>query len=742
MATITVTNTDDSGAGSLRQAIADAIAGDTIVFDASLAGQSITLTSGQLALTKDITINGDIDGDRKADITISGNDASRIFDIAGAITGTEVELRSLTLKQGNAGGGFGGAVTVAGTTILKVIDSTISDSAAVSGGGIAAFGPLTVVNSTITGNTATSTGGGVMRTGGDVTFVNSTIHDNHSDLGGGIFVAASLLTILNSTVSGNTATSGGAGFHGIASSDAVIRNSVVAENAGPNGDLSISGSVHAGSSFFGATAHTIVDHGGNIVNGGDPLLGDLADNGGPVQTRAILAGSPLIGAGNAALLPDDAFDLDGDADTSEDLPLDARGHTRVLDANLDIGATEFDTAPVLSGVTSPVTFSENTVNAAPQLLDADVTFTDNDDNFDGGALTVTGLLVEDVVSIRNQGNGLGQIGLSAGVVSFSGTDIGVATGGNGTALTVTFNTDATAAAIEALIENLTYANSSGTPTASRTLTVTVTEADGDVTRDLSQPAFAEATGAANPFDGVDVGFDSTPILADLDGDGDLDAIIGENVGNLNYFRNTGTANAPVFVQQTGAANPFDGIDVGSVSTPALADLDGDGALDMVVGEAFGTLLYFQNTGTAAAPVFVAQTGTAHPFDGIDVGFFSSPTLADLDGDGDLDAVVGSADVGPEVIGEKFGTLHYFQNTGTAAAPVFVEQTGAANPFDGMNAVDRPAPDLADLDGDGDFDAVVAEYLSGTLFYLQNIGTAAAPVFVERTGAANPFDGID
>ena len=135
-----------------------------------------------------------------------------------------------------------------------------------------------------------------------------------------------------------------------------------------------------------------------------------------------------------------------------------------------------------------------------------------------------------------------------------------------------------------------------------------------------------------------MGASSTPSFADLDGDGDLDAVVGEAYGSLNYFENTGTAIAPAFTARTGAANPFDGVDVGFFSAPSFADLDGDGDLDAVVGEVDGTLNYFENTGSASAPAFTARTGAANPFDGVDVGARSTPSFADLDGDGDLDAV--------------------------------------------------------------------------------------------------------
>ena len=353
-------------------------------------------------------------------------------------------------------------------------------------------------------------------------------------------------------------------------------------------------------------------------------------------------------------------------------------------------------------------------------------------------------MAEDTVAIRNVGAGAGEIGFSGGNVSYQGVLIGTATGGAGTTLTVTFNASATAAAIEALIEDLTYANSSGTPTPSRTLAVTVTDAVGAATASLAAPSFDEQTGAANPFNGIDVGRNAAPALADLDGDGDLDAAVGAQDGTLHYFRNTGTASAPVFTAQTGAANPFNGIDVGSYATPTLGDLDGDGDLDAVVGEGFGRLRYFQNIGTAFAPVFAEQTGAANPFDFYDypvtpATLESKPTLVDIDGDGDLDAVVGSN--GASGVPPNFTPSdHYLRNIGTASAPSFVEQTPL---FSGFSGSASSAPTLGDLDGDGDLDALSGHRnLSPELLstYL-NIGTASAPVLEQMSRATNPFNGL-
>merc|ERR1719440_941982 len=150
----------------------------------------------------------------------------------------------------------------------------------------------------------------------------------------------------------------------------------------------------------------------------------------------------------------------------------------------------------------------------------------------------------------------------------------------------------------------------------------------------------------------------------------MDLVVGDRDGELNYIENTGTSTAPDFVARAGSANTFDGIDVGSSSKPALADLDGDGDLDLLVGEVLGGLHYIENTGTSTAPVlnrvFVQWTGSGNPFEGIDVGSSrSAPALGDLDNDGDVDLVVG----------DSGGSLIYIENTGTSTAPVFVARTG-------------------------------------------------------------------
>ena len=249
--------------------------------------------------------------------------------------------------------------------------------------------------------------------------------------------------------------------------------------------------------------------------------------------------------------------------------------------------------------------------------------------------------------------------------------------------------------------------------------------------------FMEVTGAGNPFNGVDVGFNSAPALVDIDNDGDLDAFIGEGTGTINFYRNDGTALAPTLTSVTGAGNPFNGVDVGSGSIPEFADIDDDGDLDAFIGESDGTINFYQNDGTAAAANFTSVTGASNPFDGVDVGSRSAPAFADIDNDGDLDAF----------IGEGYGEIKFYQNDGTAAAPTFTSVTGTGNPFNGVSVGSSSFPAFADIDNDGDLDAFIGEPARLIHFYeniqevefsaasfsdSENVGTSNA-VTLTRTG---------
>ncbi len=158
------------------------------------------------------------------------------------------------------------------------------------------------------------------------------------------------------------------------------------------------------------------------------------------------------------------------------------------------------------------------------------------------------------------------------------------------------------------------------------------------------------TPITNPFGLADVGSNGSIAFADLDGDGDQDAMIGNLLGNFRYFRNTGTASSPSFTYV--GQDPFGLAEVGDAAVPEFADLDGDGDLDLLAGREDGQFSYFQNIGSTTTPNFVLSS--MNPFGLADIGSNSNVSMADIDGDRDLDLVVGISD----------GTLLYYENIGT------------------------------------------------------------------------------
>lgn len=162
----------------------------------------------------------------------------------------------------------------------------------------------------------------------------------------------------------------------------------------------------------------------------------------------------------------------------------AAGLTETSQVTVNIAA--LDGEIVLAGFPPSLVFMENEINAAPQILDGTVTFVHTGHDFDGGHLVISGLVGEDRVSIRDAGTEVGQIGFDGNAVTYEGIIIGLASGGRGETLQVTFNGSATQEAIEALLESVTYANVSDTPTPSRTLSFMITDRDGLSAQDAIQ----------------------------------------------------------------------------------------------------------------------------------------------------------------------------------------------------------------------------------------------------------------
>ncbi|MEH2083719.1 MAG: DUF4347 domain-containing protein [Nostoc sp.] len=273
-----VTNTNDSGAGSLRQALlnANATAGaDTITFADSVFTDAtpdiITLTSGQLTITDDVTIVGT----GASQLTISGNNASSVFEIAG--TGTDVSIDGL--KIANANDVIYGSIFLNSNTSLNLTNSIVSDNQGAVGG-IFNRGNLSLTNTTVSGNRGSSLGGGVFNTG-TLNLTNSTVSGNSAYIynlfyayGGGIFNTGTL-KITGSTVSNNTAFAEAVAYRfpnfypsyggGIYNSGTVdITGSTISGNTAREGD----GGGVFNDGTFSLTNSTVSDNNVNFRGGG------------------------------------------------------------------------------------------------------------------------------------------------------------------------------------------------------------------------------------------------------------------------------------------------------------------------------------------------------------------------------------------------------------------------------------------------------------------------------------------
>ncbi|MEM9222917.1 MAG: right-handed parallel beta-helix repeat-containing protein [Pseudomonadota bacterium] len=376
MATYTVTTAQDEafdadetvgspdGTGlSLREPIGLAAASpgaDRIVFDTPLLGSTFTLTGGVLALADaaGVTIDGDINGDGIGDVTISGNSSSGVF----SVTSGTARLDALTITGGSAAAGAG--INVASGANLTLTASEVTGNTTTgtgSGGGIFVQGTLNAVGSTIANNSSVIGGGVSVGASGDATFVNTTFHNNSSGQAGGAISNAGTLALSSSTVTGNSTSGSGGGLFD-SSSQLTITNTILAGNnaASGSGTEDIAGTIDtasgvnifgqltvagAGTNDIAGAAVTDVFAGTATING--VVAGVLADNGGPVETVLIQRGGTADAAGDASALPTDTADIDSDTDTSELLPLDARGASRVSGSGFDVGAVEAGEAPSL-----------------------------------------------------------------------------------------------------------------------------------------------------------------------------------------------------------------------------------------------------------------------------------------------------------------------------------------------------------------------------------------------------------
>ncbi len=222
------------------------------------------------------------------------------------------------------------------------------------------------------------------------------------------------------------------------------------------------------------------------------------------------------------------------------------------------------------------------------------------------------------------------------------------------------------------------------------------------------PAFG--TPSINPF-GLTVNtYSPSPVLVDIDDDGDLDLFIGGYYQEITFYQNNGTASAPSFAAPVN--NPF------NLGPPAVsdyfsfleaADFDDDGDIDLLMSDAYSNFSYYENNGTAIAPDF--NPAVDNPFGLNSNGLRFLSDVGDIDDDGDFDVIT-------SIYG---GDFEVFLNNGSTSAPIF--NNGNVNPFGLSSVVDFGFSSLVDLDGDGDLDMLVAEYY-GNFQYFENTATAS------------------
>lgn len=218
-----IDGTCDTTHCSLREAISAAASGDTITFDSTLSGLTISLSS-QLTLDKDVTIDGSALASK---VSISGTSTSRVFSITSLTT---VTMDSLIITGGNNNNG--GGVYNGGT--LTINNSSLVNNTGAIGGGIINNGKLSITDSTLSQNSASN--GGALENSGVATITRCTISENHAVVGAGIEGSYGSLTVRDSTISANIASERGGGiFIGYGSQANIFGATVVNNTAGDMG---------------------------------------------------------------------------------------------------------------------------------------------------------------------------------------------------------------------------------------------------------------------------------------------------------------------------------------------------------------------------------------------------------------------------------------------------------------------------------------------------------------------------
>lgn len=304
--------------------------------------------------------------------------------------------------------------------------------------------------------------------------------------------------------------------------------------------------------------------------------------------------------------------------------------------------------------------------------------------------------------------------------------IGVLTGSSSTANFLYYKNAGTPAAHQFLLETSDFLPSVDVGSAS---SPTCADIDGDGDLDLligsedGKLALYEGRGASefrfvtNSFVALPGLFNVSPTFGDLTGDGVLELIVGDANGRIRLFRNTGVWNEDTTFQ-------LKSVSFGQNASPVLTDIDNDGKKDLFVGSGGGRISYYHNDGTSITPNFVLQSNF---FLSADVGDDAKPVFTDLDNDGDVDLIVGDRD----------GRVSYWRNEGNASTYSFSAVPGF---FAGVTAVIRSAPAFLDGNADGRLDLLLGN-AKGGIYYYRNRPTFTVPpeTFALEQNFPNPFN---
>ncbi|HQK98074.1 MAG TPA: T9SS type A sorting domain-containing protein [Bacteroidia bacterium] len=206
-------------------------------------------------------------------------------------------------------------------------------------------------------------------------------------------------------------------------------------------------------------------------------------------------------------------------------------------------------------------------------------------------------------------------------------------------------------------------------------------------------------------------FALTPAFGDIDNDGDVDLLLGNADGTLILYKNSaGAGNTPNFVFN---APQYQGIDIGNNSVPQIIDVDRDGLNDILIGERNGVVNYYRNTGTSSAPAFTLITSNFGGVNVLAVGTiagYSAPLLFDNGNGYEL------------LVGSESGSIYHYTNIDGNLAGIFTLQDSS---YQQIFEPKRVTVAMTDIDGDGKFDLLTGNSAGGFRLYTQSVSSGIA-----------------